>query len=167
MFPETNLEMTSKLGDCPEWLDLMDHLFLVGIGTASTLVLGGSLFTWLKISNYLKAKRTKQLIELRAYEERLKVVVSELLAQVNDIDQSTKYIGATPDPEWSRRLQGACSQLVTIGNALPTIESLLKEEKVKDGREFILDTCRSAAQVSEELKQLRRVEPRLTDREKK
>ncbi len=147
----------------------MDHLFLVGIGTASTLVLGGSLFTWLKISNYLKAKRTKQLIELRAYEERLKVVVSELLAQVNDIDQSTKYIdiGAAPDPEWSRRLQVACGQLVTIGNALPTIESLLKEEKVKDGREIILDTCRSAAQVSEELKQLRRVEPRLTDREKK
>lgn len=145
-----------------------EQFFLVGIGAGGVIVAAGSLFTWLKISSYLKGQKAKQLIELRAYEERLKIVVSELLAQVNDIDQSTQYInpGSAPDPEWSRRLQSACGQLVTIGNSLPTIESLLKEEKVKDGREVILDTCRSASQVSEELKQLRRAEPRLTDREK-
>ncbi len=143
-----------------------EQFFLVGIGAGGVIVAAGSLFTWLKVSNYLKRQKAKQLIELRAYEERLKIVVSELLAQVNDIDQATQYTGSAPDPEWSRRLQSACGQLVTIGNSLPTIESLLNEEKVKDGREVILDTCRSASQVSEELKQLRRAEPRLTDRKK-
>lgn len=143
-----------------------EQFFLVGIGAGGVIVAAGSLFIWLKISHYLKGQKAKQLIELRAYEERLKIVVSELLAQVNDIDQSTQYTSSSPDPEWSRRLQSACGQLVTIGNSLPTIESLLKEEKVKDGREVILDTCRSASQVSEELKQLKKAEPRLTDREK-
>ncbi len=143
-----------------------EQFFLVGIGAAGIVVLAGSLFAWLKVSQYLSKQKAKQLIELRAYEERLKIVVSELLAQVNDIDQSTKYLNVTPDTEWSRRLQSACGQLVNIGNSLPTIESLLKEEKVKDGRDVILDTCRSASEVSEELKQLRGTELRLTDREK-
>lgn len=145
-----------------------EQFLLIGLGAAGAIAVAGSLFTCLKVSHYLKKKKAKQLIELRAYEERLKIVVSELLAQVNDIDQSTKFMSITPDAEWSRRLQSACGVLVTIGNSLPTIESLLKEENVKDGREVILDTCRSASEVLQELKQLRGTEliTRLTDREK-
>lgn len=106
---------------------------------------------WRQLSKYLEQRRLRQLSQMHSYNRRLKLIVSELLAKANDIDQESKYISQTPDHNWSQRLLASCSDLVVLGNSLHLIEHKLGEGNVKESRESILSSCRIAVRVSTEL----------------
>ena len=91
---------------------------------------------------------------MREYNERLKNVVSELLARADESDQQSKYAGVQSE-QWSQQLRNACTALVKLGDELPTIDRFLAEENVKAARETILDCCKTAAGIAVRLDSIR------------
>jgi hypothetical protein len=99
--------------------------------------------------------RVRQLETLHEYHERLRSVISDLLALVDEVDQQSKFSGV-PSDEWSTQLKAACNDLVKLGNSLPEIERLLHDNKVNESREVILQSCRKATDIAKQLHRIRR-----------
>jgi hypothetical protein len=99
--------------------------------------------------------RGRQLETLRQYHDRLRSVISDLLALVDEVDQQSKFSGV-PNEEWSAALKAACNDLVKLGDDLPEIERLLNENHVNESREVILQSCRKATDIAKQLHRIRR-----------
>jgi len=128
------------------------------------LVVIASLVTWRKISIYFQEKRLRQLNELHCYSERLRTVVAEFLATVNELDQGGKYVIEQMGNDWSRRLGVTCQELVSLGESLPLVDQLLSSKNVSAGREGLLRSCRMASKIALELEEIRREEKKaITD----
>lgn len=106
-------------------------------------------------SNYLAMKRSEQLFSLRKQNERLKIVVSELLAQVNDIDQESKFRNSNVHPSHSQQMVLSCNELVSLGDTLKLIDRHLQSGQVRESRKYILDSCNIALRASNDLHSLR------------
>lgn len=99
-------------------------------------------------------QKRRQLVSLREYQERLRAVINELLARADEADQQSKYMGV-PNQAWSQELRTACTSLVKLGDDLPEIDRLLGEENVDESREIILESCRKAHKIAQQLQELR------------
>lgn len=106
---------------------------------------------WRKISRYLNARRERDLLALRNYHSRLSLVVGELLARANELDQQSKYLPVETEKEWSRMYENLGQALVLMGDTLKIIKGHVDEKNVKGGREVTLLLCREATWVSRRL----------------
>jgi len=128
-------------------------LCLVG-GTAISFIV------YRKIHRYLQVKRQRDLALLTEYRARLGPVLSELLANANDVDQQSKFIGV-PDSDWSNRLARICRTLIELSDSLKVIDGLLMAKDVKQAREVLLNSAREAAAAAQQLERMRRDEPKI------
>jgi hypothetical protein len=103
---------------------------------------------------YFPRRKQRQLATLREYQDRLRVIVNDLLAKADEADQQSKYSGI-PNEAWAQDLRVACSALVKLGDQLPEIEQLLEERNVAESRQVILEACRKAHDIGQKLKHLR------------
>lgn len=105
-----------------------------------------------KLIEYQREKQLQEITYLRSYYERLRIVVAEMLAQVNDIDQASAYtkLGS----QKSKRLGTICEELVGLSESLPLLAVLIEGNNRRSGRNHLLKSCRMAEQISSELKQL-------------
>jgi hypothetical protein len=103
---------------------------------------------------YFPRRTQRQLSALREYQERLRVIVNDLLARADEADQQSKYSGV-PNEAWAQDLRVACSALVKLGDQLPQIEQLLEERNVAESRQVILEACRKAHNIGQQLRRLR------------
>jgi hypothetical protein len=123
------------------------------------------LVAWRKITIYIEERRLSQLHELRHATQRLRTVVAELLANVNELDQGGKYLIEKSDNDWSRRLGVTCQELVSLGDSLPLVDQLLDHQNVSAGREGLLRSCRMASKIVLEVDEIKREAQRtITDR---
>lgn len=104
-----------------------------------------------KISAYFREKRLQELSYLRSYCNRLRTVVAEMLAEVNDLDQSRPYQKLDKDDAWARRLGKACEELVSLSESLPLLVQLIEGNNARAGRDHLLKSCRMAEKISAEL----------------
>lgn len=107
--------------------------------------------TWHKIALFLSARRERHLLSMKQYHSRLSIVVSELMARANEIDQQSKYLPAETEKEWSAGYERIGGALVVMGDALVLIQERVEEKNVKSAREMILLLCREASLVSKRL----------------
>jgi len=122
--------------------------FCIVCSVAGVVVLG---LSWHKIAGYLKARRETDLLAIQSYHERLSLVVSELLARANELDQQSKYLPAETEAEWNRVYEKLGRALVLMGDTLVIIKERIAEKNVKGGREVTLLLCREATWVSRSL----------------
>lgn len=107
--------------------------------------------SWHKIARYLKLRRERDLAAIRSYHSRLSLVVSELLARANELDQQSKYLPAETEAEWNRVYEKLGRALVLMGDTLIIIKQRVDEKNVRSGREVTLLLCREATWVSRSL----------------
>lgn len=117
-----------------------------------------------KLARASAEKQHDELQQLRNYHERLRIVLSELLAKANEVDQQTKFIGV-PDRKFSDDLKAACTRLTAIYDALPVIEKLLEARDVRSSRKMLLESTRVATHVSGVLDSMQRDEQKLITRQ--
>lgn len=115
------------------------------VGVLAAIGLLALLFFWLGSSKKRKARRQAVLQDSYL---RMRTVVAELLARVNELDEHCKYVEdksrVVPAKE---RLSVAASDLVTLSDTLPAIEQLLSEGRFNDAADLLSASCRVVDKV--------------------
>ena len=99
--------------------------------------------------------RSRRLASLSDSQERLKVVVAELLERANDLDQHLQYTGANSG-EAPLKLKSALEDLVILSETLPTIDQLIKERRVDDCNQMLSASSLLAEKVNNRLADAKR-----------
>jgi hypothetical protein len=107
------------------------------------------------IGSVLQTSKRKDIVRLRDYNRRLKTVVSELLAKINELDQE-RLFSQTADSAFSQIISQSCEQLVTLGDALLLVEHQLDEGRLEESRRNILSSCTAANVIRHRLDQLQK-----------
>jgi hypothetical protein len=115
------------------------------------LVIFVFLFVWQKYSAWAKQRRREELVNLRSFHSRLSVLLSELLAKANELDQHRLYVVANPDPQFSNKIAASCQDLVILSESLPMIEHLLDAGHLTTGRRDLMAALHSATKVNQHL----------------
>jgi hypothetical protein len=131
------------------------HVILIGLLFFLLFALIVLLFVWRQISKFFAQRRSQQVLLMQSYHQRLKPIVSELLAKANDIDQESKYLTGGVEQNWSSQLVLACSELIVLGDSLTCIEHSLDEGNIRQSKENLLSSLKIAVKVSRELDFLR------------
>ena len=103
------------------------------------------------IADRFGRRRKVVLAELHDRRLRLHLVVSELMARANELDQHRQYVVLPVEDQSSHRLAAVCQDLVVLSESLPMIEHQLKEGNIKHGRRNILHAINSAAHLNRHL----------------
>lgn len=135
----------------------MTRLFLIVASVVTVGLFCLVFFAWHAVSKFLEDRRQRQLAELESYNKRLQYVVERLLARVDDIDQEQKYLGQPVSAETSKRLASTCTELVTLGDSLKLVDTMLEARDVHQSRRTLLRCCRIAAHVASELNHVRAI----------
>lgn len=137
----------------------MLRFMVIAFLAVTTFWLTAMMFGAKFIANRLGRKRKVVIAELHNRRVRLNVVVSELMAKANELDQHRRYVVLPAEDQTSHRLAAICQDLVVLSESLPMIENLLKEGNIKHGRRDILVAINSAVHLNRHLdgvsKQLR------------
>lgn len=124
---------------------------LIAAGIACAIV------GWKKTEKLFLSGKRKRLLRLQALRDRLRPAVSSLMEQVNDLDQESKYQSLPASNEWSEKMAAVCADVVRLGDALTLIDNVLQQENLQHSRRVMLVTCRLAAKVSGEIREMRQV----------
>ena len=138
----------------------MLHLILVALCLVGICGLFGVIVVfvcWRRVVHYLEARRKENLNRLQAYLDRLRRVVTSLLAQADEVDQESKFAGRDLGIEWSRRLAKTCNDLVVLSESLALIDQELRSSNVRASRDSLLRSCRLASHLARELKTMKRI----------
>ena len=123
-----------------------------------TVAAAAAFKTW----GFLRERELRQLSYLRSSCLRLRAVVAEMLAKVNELDQSIAYSAADVAADrkaLSAKLIGTtCEDLVNLSESLPLLEELIDGKNRRLAREHLLRSCRMAEKISAELAQMRMLE---------
>ncbi len=107
------------------------------------------------ISNWLKQRKEADLANLRTYHQRLTVLISELLAKANDLDQHQLYVFSAGNPQFSNNLASICQELVVLTDSLPVIGGILADGHVGQSRQDLLASVKTAAFINRRLDTMR------------
>jgi hypothetical protein len=100
---------------------------------------------------WLKKRREAELKNLRAYHCRLSALVSEMIAQANELDQHRMYLGTGSDGHISAELGKACQDLVILSDSLPLTQTLLLEGNLGQVRRDTLVQLSGAFSIARRL----------------
>jgi len=95
-------------------------------------------------------KNKTEIVRLRDYNSRLKLVISELLSKANELDQECSYKKGKGS-ELSESIVRTCQQLITLADSVELINRLMNEGNLKDSRRDLLATCHAAEKISKRL----------------
>lgn len=135
------------------------------IGVLTSLIAFLAMYIYLRFFGGAKERRADLLEKMQGNYHRLQDALVELLAKADEADQETKYLskGSELEPELSKRLSRACSELVVLGDKIKLIEAQLAREDAKGASRDILKTLGTANQLSAELKKIRQEIKQLRD----
>ena len=103
---------------------------------------------------FQKNEAKTEIARLRDYNNRLGVVISELLAKANELDQDRSFAQIV-DRELSQIISSTCEQLITLADSISLIDHLLKDGQLETGRHDLLVTCHAADTINKRMEQLR------------
>lgn len=127
---------------------------IIGFGLCALLV---AAFFSVHLKRILEERRKDQLHVLEKHHERLKLIVSDLLAKADEVDSSTKYLREKLDYETQQRLAETCRDLVLLGDVTKGIEEMLKTKRLSASRRALLHACELAAHDARKLRAIRHI----------
>lgn len=108
-------------------------------------------FIW----RFISERRKKRKARLLGFQRRMKVVISELFDQINEIDTASKYVGLDRDMHWVRSYQDALTKLLLANDNLDNVTELAASNEHKAAQESLLMIARAALQVHRQLSRIR------------
>ncbi len=132
----------------------MWRFLLVVIGAVFAAMIAVGFSAWRHVSRRRISSRHLRLTSNRQNRLRLSVVVSELLAHANELDQASKFAQPPVPAEWDKSLAQACNQLVLLSQALELMQQSMEGRDPSSVQHDILRCCRVASHVSYQLRLL-------------
>ncbi len=108
---------------------------------------------WKTYSYFLDRKRNRA-IRLLSYQKRLKSVVAELLKQINELDQISKYSGLDTDATWSKRYDDTLKKLLSASEKLTDVQTFAEMKELNAAQESLLYVVRTIHVVNYTIKQI-------------
>lgn len=98
-------------------------------------------FFWM-IFRWFRRRRQSRALRLRSFHKRLKAVLAELLKQVNEIDQVSKYAGVHNDPVWAKKYSESLKRLLESGDKLNDAANFIEMKEYNAAQEMLLFVAR-------------------------
>lgn len=127
---------------------------IIGFSLCALLV---AAFFGAHLKRILEERRADQLHVLEKHHERLKLIVSDLLAKADEVDSSSKYLQDKLDHETQQRLAETCRDLVLLGDVTKGIEEMLKTKQLNASRRALLHACELAAHDARKLRAIKHI----------
>ncbi len=108
---------------------------------------------WKTYKYFLDRKRNRAL-RLLSYQKRLKSVVAELLKQINELDQISKYSGLDTDAAWSRKYDDTLKKLLSASEKLTDAQTFADMKELNASQESLLCVVRTIHVVNYTIKQI-------------
>ena len=108
---------------------------------------------WL-IYKYFRNRKRDRLIRLRVYQKRLKTVVAELLKQINELDQISKYSGLDGDAVWSKKYDDTLKKLLSASDKLADSQTFIDMKELNAGQESLLYVVRTIHVVNYRMREM-------------
>ena len=119
-------------------------------------------FFWLwvawSIYRWFQKRKQQRAHRLATYLRRLHPVVAELLHQVNELDQASKYSGLDQDARWAKKYQDALHKLLDASNRLEETNAALREQELVVAQEHLLYVIRTVHIVSYRMREMQPIE---------
>lgn len=108
---------------------------------------------WL-VYKYFRDRKRARMIRLRVYQKRLKAVVAELLKQINELDQISKYSGLDRDQVWSKKYDDTLKKLLSANDKLADAQSFVEMKELNAGQESLLYVVRTIHVVNYRMREM-------------
>lgn len=131
-------------------------LMIFGSFILFSLFVGFVLFCFLFwfVYNLLQKRKRERIARLRSFQKRLKAVLAELLRQVNEIDQISKYSGLDSDPVWSKKYGETLKRLLEASDKLNDAGTFIEMKELNAGQEMLLYVARTVHITNYRMKEI-------------
>jgi hypothetical protein len=120
-------------------------LMLIGVFLLFLFLLGFGIFVFIvwSIYSFVQKRKRQRAYRLSNFHKRLKYVLAELLKQVNEIDQVSKYSGIHKDPSWAKKYATTLKQLLEASEKLNDAGTFIEMKEYNAAQEMMLLVTRS------------------------
>ncbi|MDP3510973.1 MAG: hypothetical protein Q8T09_23610 [Candidatus Melainabacteria bacterium] len=106
------------------------------------------------IYKYFRNRKRARISRLLVYQKRLKTVVAELLKQINELDQISKYSGLDRDAAWSRKYDDTLKKLLSASDKLADSQTFIDMKELNAGQESLLYVVRTIHVVNYRMREM-------------
>lgn len=106
------------------------------------------------IYRYFRNRKRERKIRLLVYQKRLKAVVAELLKQINELDQISKYSGLDRDQVWSTKYDDTLKKLLAASDKLTDARTFVDMAELNAGQESLLFVVRTIHVVNFRMREM-------------
>jgi len=106
------------------------------------------------IYKYFRDRKRQRALRLSSYQRRLKSVVAELLKQVNELDQISKYSGLDADAAWSKKYDDTLKKLLSANDKLVDAQTFVEMKELNATQESLLYVVRTIHIVNYRMKEM-------------
>ncbi|CAN5399034.1 hypothetical protein BH11CYA1_BH11CYA1_04200 [soil metagenome] len=106
------------------------------------------------IYRYFRNRKRARKIRLLVYQKRLKAVVAELLKQINELDQISKYSGLDRDLVWSNKYDDTLKKLLSASDKLSDAQTFVDMTELNAGQESLLYVVRTIHVVNYRMREM-------------
>lgn len=106
------------------------------------------------IYKYFRNRKRDRIARLLAYQKRLKTVVAELLKQINELDQISKYSGLDGDAVWSKKYDDTLKKLLSASDKLADAQTFIDMKELNAGQESLLYVVRTIHVVNYRMREM-------------
>lgn len=106
------------------------------------------------IYKHFRDRKRQRAMRLSSYQKRLKSVVAELLKQVNELDQISKYSGLDTDASWSQKYDDTLKKLLSANDKLADAQTFVEMKELNATQESLLYVVRTIHVVNYRMKEM-------------
>ena len=106
------------------------------------------------IYRYFRNRKRARITRLLVYQKRLKTVVAELLKQINELDQISKYSCLDRDAAWSKKYDDTLKKLLSASDKLADSQTYIDMKELNAGQESLLYVVRTIHVVNYRMREM-------------
>jgi hypothetical protein len=106
------------------------------------------------IYKYFRNRKRDRINRLLIYHKRLKTVVAELLKQINELDQISKYSGLDRDAAWSKKYDDTLKKLLSASDKLADSQTYIDMKELNASQESLLYVVRTIHVVNYRMREM-------------
>jgi len=106
------------------------------------------------IYKYFRDRKRARINRLLVFQKRLRVVVAELLKQINELDQISKYSGLDRDATWSKKYDDTLKKLLSASDKLADAQAFIDMKELNASQETQLYVVRTIHVVNYRMREM-------------